>query len=99
MVSTALVLALLAQTTTRTPTGVNYPLIPTGGIILVLSGTCPDGYTEATELNGKILIGTLAVNKDVGTLGGFDIIVSGGGTKVPISNHFATVKVIFCKKL
>lgn len=45
-----------------------------GDILVKLSGTCAAGFEEATELNGKTLIGTLAANKDVGTTGGADTI-------------------------
>jgi hypothetical protein len=48
-----------------------------GTIILSLT-SCPTGYTEATELNGKTLVGTLAANKDVGTTGGADNITPAG---------------------
>lgn len=51
--------------------------LPSGTIILTLT-TCPTGFDEATELNGKTLIGTLAANKDVGTTGGNDNITPTG---------------------
>src|SRR5258707_1120926 len=44
--------------------------LPSGMIVMILSGTCPVGFTEATALNGKMLRGTLASNGDVGTAGG-----------------------------
>ena len=48
--------------------------VPTGLITLVYAGSCASGWEEATELNGKTLVGTLAANKDVGTTGGSDNI-------------------------
>lgn len=54
-------------------------LVPAGGglqsgmIVLSLSA-CGTGFSEATELNGVTLIGTLAVNGNVGTTGGSDTI-------------------------
>lgn len=52
--------------------------IPTGLITLVSSGTCPTGWTEATELNGVTLVGTLAANGNVGTTGGNNNITPSG---------------------
>src|SRR5206468_12277354 len=48
--------------------------VPSGSIIMMVSGTCPGGYAEAIELNGVTVIGTLAANNDVGTTGGNDNI-------------------------
>lgn len=48
--------------------------LPSGAIMLIASGTCPAGFTESSELNGKMLRGTVAVNGDVGTTGGADSI-------------------------
>lgn len=50
--------------------------IPSGLVTLIYSGTCPTGWTEVSELNGKTLIGTISANKDVGTTGGNDTITS-----------------------
>jgi hypothetical protein len=49
----------------------------------ITSGSCPVGYTEDTSASGKMLLGTVAANSDVGTTGGADSItptgtVSGG---------------------
>jgi hypothetical protein len=57
-----------------------------GEIIIKLSGTCSTGFEEATELNGRTLIGTLAANGDVGTTGGSDSI-----TQVLQHTHTVTV--------
>lgn len=57
--------------------------LPTGSIIIILSGSCPSGYTEATELNGVMLLGTLAANADVGTTGGADTITPTGSNSAP----------------
>lgn len=48
--------------------------VPAGAILLIKSGTCPTGYTEESDLDGKTLIGTLAAHGDVGTTGGSDTI-------------------------
>lgn len=48
--------------------------IPTGMIMFTVSGACPAGFTEATALNGKTIIGTVTANMDVGTTGGSDAI-------------------------
>ena len=58
--------------------------VPAGLITLVYSGSCPAGYDEITELNGKTLVGTLAANKDVGTTGGANDITP-AGTNAAIS--------------
>jgi hypothetical protein len=57
-----------------------------GEIIIKLSGACSTGFEEATELNGRTLIGTLAANGDVGTTGGSDSI-----TQVLQHTHMVTV--------
>jgi hypothetical protein len=51
---------------------------PSGQISFILSGTCPTGYTQVTELDGKVLIGTLAANSNIGTTGGNDNITPSG---------------------
>lgn len=51
--------------------------LPANLIVLTLT-TCPSGYSEATELNGITVIGTLAANKDVGTTGGLDNVTPAG---------------------
>ena len=48
--------------------------MPSGAIVFVTSGSCPPGTSEATELNGRVALGTLAANANVGTTGGADTI-------------------------
>ena len=52
--------------------------VPSGLITLVISGSCPAGFDEVSELNGKTLVGTLAANANVGTTGGADNITPAG---------------------
>lgn len=47
--------------------------VPVGAIFAFL-GPCPIGYTEEATLNGRMPLGTLAANLDVGTTGGADTI-------------------------
>lgn len=65
-----------AAPTCGTPTG--GAALPSGAIILILSGTCPSGFTEETALSGKFVLGTVAANSDVGTTGGSDNITPAG---------------------
>ena len=58
-------------------------LPPSGAIFFITSGTCPTGTTEASDLNGKTLFGTLAANKDVGATGGSDTITPAGANSAP----------------
>lgn len=57
--------------------------IPTGATIFIDSGVCPSGYVENTALNGKTIIGTLAANGNVGTIGGADSITPAGTESIP----------------
>jgi hypothetical protein len=52
--------------------------VPSGAILIIKSGTCPTGYTEDSDLNGKTLFGTVAANGDVGTAAGADNITPAG---------------------
>lgn len=52
--------------------------VPSGAILLVDSGACPSNYTEQTGLNGRMLLGTLNANANVGTTGGADSITPAG---------------------
>lgn len=52
--------------------------LPSGAIILITSGTCPAGTTEAVELAGYTLVGTLATHSDINTTGGNDNITPAG---------------------
>jgi hypothetical protein len=89
----ALVVLVLAQTTTRSSTGtVAYSSIPTGMILMTVSKVCPFGYSEAAELDGVILVGTLSLHNNVGTIGGSIVSAPKGG-------QINFTRVIFCKKL
>lgn len=57
--------------------------LPAGVIVLIVAGSCPTGYTEATALNGVMVRGTLAANADVGTTGGADTITPTGTNGAP----------------
>lgn len=57
--------------------------LPTGAVVLITSGACPTGFTEATDLNGVMIRGTLAANGDVGTTGGSDSITPAGTNSAP----------------
>jgi hypothetical protein len=52
--------------------------VPTGAILLVASGTCPATYVEETTLNGRMPIGTLVANADLGATGGTDTLTPAG---------------------
>lgn len=55
-----------------------------GQITLILSGTCPAGFSEVAALSGKTLIGTTAAAGNVGSTGGVDNVVPGGTIAAPI---------------
>jgi hypothetical protein len=57
--------------------------LPAGAIILILSGTCPAGFSEVPALSGKVIIGTTALAGDVGTSGGSDTITPQGTNSAP----------------
>jgi len=57
--------------------------LPSGVIVLVVSGTCPVNFTEVSALNGKMLRGTLAANGDVGGTGGSATITPTGTVSTP----------------
>lgn len=57
--------------------------LPSGIIVFMISGSCPTGWSEVTELNGKTILGTLAANVDVGTTGGSDTITPAGTVSQP----------------
>lgn len=52
--------------------------LPAGAIVLIASGLCPVGYVEETSLNGRLPMGTLAANANVGTTGGADQVTPAG---------------------
>lgn len=58
--------------------------LPSGLITLVVSGTCAAGWTEVVALSGKTLVGTVAANMDVGTVGGIDAIIPAGINSAPM---------------
>lgn len=45
--------------------------IPAGVVVMVTS-SCPVGFSELATTNGRMLVGTLAINANVGTTGGSD---------------------------
>ena len=53
----------------QAPTG-----IPSGVVVMVISGACPTGYTEVASMADKTVIGTMNISGDVGTTGGIDTI-------------------------
>ena len=57
--------------------------VPAGAILLIVSGSCPSGFTEETSLDGKTLFGTLAAHADVGGTGGADAITPAGSNSTP----------------
>ncbi len=57
--------------------------LPAGAIVLIVSGSCPSGFVEETALDGRMLLGTLAANADVGTTGGADNITPQGTVSQP----------------
>jgi hypothetical protein len=78
-------------------------LIPSGLITITLT-TCPAGWTEATELNGVTLQGTLTTNGNVGTTGGADSVTPAGTNSAPtftgtpftsVINHTHAVTVTY----
>lgn len=52
--------------------------LPSGFVGLVVSGSCPQGTTQITALDGKTLVGTVAANANVGGTGGADSITPAG---------------------
>lgn len=68
--------------------------IPTGAILFIDSGTCPDGFEEVSALEGKTLVGTLAANADVGETGGADSITPEGENSAPTFTGTAITDVI-----
>lgn len=59
-----------------------YGMAP-GTIVLVLTSACPPGFAEVLGLNGKMLVGTLAANSNVGGTGGSDTITPSGTNSAP----------------
>lgn len=75
---------LKADGTWAVPAGGGGTTFPSGAIILILSGTCPTGFTEVTALSGKFLLGTVAANSNVGTTGG-NATITPSGTNSTVS--------------
>jgi hypothetical protein len=48
--------------------------VPSGLTAMVVSGSCPSGYTEVSALNGAMPYGTLNANGNIGTTGGADSV-------------------------
>jgi hypothetical protein len=69
---------LISQTT------INTDGCPPGSIVFRTSGTCPPGWTEVTALNGKMILGTVATNGDVGGTGGSDTVTPAGSVAAPV---------------
>lgn len=57
--------------------------VAAGQITFILSGSCPIGFSEATELNGLTVIGTTVANGDVGTTGGSNSLTPAGTISAP----------------
>jgi hypothetical protein len=57
--------------------------VPSGLVTMILTGTCPTGWTEVSALNGVMLRGTVAANNDVGTKGGNATITPTGTVSQP----------------
>lgn len=61
--------------------------LPAGAIILIISGSCPAGFTEVSALAGKFVLGTTNGAGDIGTTGGSDTITS-------VINHTHTFSTV-----
>lgn len=59
------------------------PGVPQGAVLLVATGACPSGYTELAAANGRMLVGTVTANGNVGTTGGADNITPAGTIGAP----------------
>lgn len=57
--------------------------VPSGTLTMIVTGTCSNGWTEVSGLNGQFLQGTLAANGDVGTTGGNATITPAGTVSQP----------------
>lgn len=58
-------------------------VVPAGAVVIVMSGTCPTGYVEETDLDGRVPLGTVTAHADLGTTGGADALVPAGTNSVP----------------
>jgi hypothetical protein len=48
--------------------------VPSGITAMVVSGSCPAGYTEVSALNAAMPLGTVAANGDIGATGGANTV-------------------------
>jgi hypothetical protein len=48
--------------------------VPSGLTAMVVSGSCPSGYTEVSALNAAMPLGTVAANGDIGATGGANTV-------------------------
>ena len=83
---------LAASAFAQTPTGLvsgswvnaqGFSGLPSGLIVLLISGSCPSGFTEVAALNGQFLQGTTNANGDVGATGGNLSITPTGTVSTP----------------
>ena len=58
-------------------------IVPSGAIILLISGSCPSNFTEVAALDGQMLFGTLNAHGDVGGTGGSNSITPAGTVAAP----------------
>lgn len=58
--------------------------VPTGLIALSCDGPCPSGWSQVTGMNGRMPLGTLQANGDVGSTGGSDAITPAGSISQPV---------------
>jgi hypothetical protein len=61
--------------------------LPAGVVVMVASGACPSGYTEVSALNGKMPLGTLDANANVGGTGGADNITPSAHAATAVADH------------
>lgn len=78
-------LALFAfqNTSTFLPSPASGGGLPAGMIGMVISGSCPTGYSQVAALDGKSPLGTVVANANVGTTGGADTITPAGTNAAP----------------
>lgn len=75
--------------------GLPPPGVPSGLIMMILSGVCPEDYTEVTSLQNQNLLGTTTFAGDVGIIDGHIVAISGpGGPGLSVVFR----RVIFCQK-
>lgn len=68
--------------------------LPSGIMVYIQSGTCPSGWTEISELNGRMVLGTLAGNSDIGTTGGSDTLDITGTVTQPTFTGVGSTAVV-----